>query len=136
MTGAPIDLLAECEAHGIRLALAGDGGLTIDAPQYALTPDLLDRLKSHKVELLAMLRPALALPAPPKGNSQIPVQKLPKPKPICRCGSTTWRDTPIHDQQSIRRDCAECGRFLDFPVWYGKAMQNKTSDPENFHANH
>lgn len=55
MTGAPsilADLLAECDSHGIRLALADDGGLTIDAPQLALTPDLLDRLKAQKAALL------------------------------------------------------------------------------------
>ena len=52
------DLLTDCHAHGIRLALADGGGLEIDAPPDALTPDLLDRLKAHKVELLEMLRPA------------------------------------------------------------------------------
>jgi hypothetical protein len=51
------DLLAECDAHGIRLALADGGGLEIDAPQNALTPKLLSRLKAHKADLLAMLRP-------------------------------------------------------------------------------
>ncbi|MCC7476206.1 MAG: hypothetical protein IT425_12490 [Pirellulales bacterium] len=36
MNGTPsplADLLAECDAQGIRLLLADDGGLTIDAPQ-------------------------------------------------------------------------------------------------------
>ena len=42
---------------GIRLLVAGNGGLTIDAPQDTLTPDLLGRLKAHKAELLALLRP-------------------------------------------------------------------------------
>jgi hypothetical protein len=55
------DLLADCNAQGIRLALADGGGLEIDAPQDALTPDLLARLKAHKADLLAMLRPALDL---------------------------------------------------------------------------
>ncbi len=50
------DLLADCDAHGIRLALADGDGLEIDAPQNALTPDLLGRLKSHKADLLAILR--------------------------------------------------------------------------------
>ncbi len=50
------DLLADCDAHGIRLALADGGGLEIDAPQDALTPDLLARLKAHKAELLAAHR--------------------------------------------------------------------------------
>lgn len=61
MTGAPsilFDLLAECRARGIRLLNTGDGGLTIDAPQFALTPDLLDRLTALKGDVLAMLRAA------------------------------------------------------------------------------
>ena len=55
------DLLADCDAHGIRLALAEGGGLEIDAPQDALTPGLLGRLKAHKADLLVMLRPAAEL---------------------------------------------------------------------------
>jgi hypothetical protein len=58
MTGVPLviaDLLAECHSRGIRLIQADSGGLEIDAPQAALTPDLLDRLKAHKGELLASL---------------------------------------------------------------------------------
>ena len=59
MTSLP-ELLADCDARNIRLAATGDGGLTIDAPQDALTPDLMGRLKAHKGELLAILRPAVA----------------------------------------------------------------------------
>ena len=61
MSGEPsqlADLLADCNVHGIRLALADGGGLEVDAPQDALTPDLLARLKAHKGELLDMLKPA------------------------------------------------------------------------------
>ena len=36
-----------------------------------------------------------------------------------RCGSTQYHDVPIHNGKSIRRDCARCGRFLDFPAWHG-----------------
>jgi hypothetical protein len=106
------DLLAECEAQGIRLLPADRGGLTIDAPHDALTPELTERLRRHKAELVAQLRPKYSLeprraaPATPK-------------KSICRCGSTTWADVPIHDGQSTRRDCAGCGRFIDFARWYG-----------------
>jgi hypothetical protein len=126
MTGAPIDLLAECEAHGIRLTLAGDGGLAIDAPQDALTPDLLGRLKAHKAELLAMLRPTPEpLPNGEIGQNRTPIKEKRAPaKPVCRCGGTTWRDVTLHhaphNGTTIRRDCGRCGRFLDFPVWYGK----------------
>ena len=100
----PVKLLAECDARGIRLCLADDSRLSIDAPQATLTPDLLEQLKAYKAELLTLLEPV----------------------PVCRCGSTTWRDVSIHEGQSVRRDCKRCGRFLDFPIWYGKnTLQNE-----------
>lgn len=49
------DLLADCDAHGIRLALAAGGGLEVDAPQVALTPDVLARIQAHKRELLTLV---------------------------------------------------------------------------------
>ena len=111
------ELLADCDAHGIRLLAASDGGLTIDAPQDALTPDLIGRLKAHKGELLGLLRPMPDVaPVPPMAIRDAPTTPA---KPICRCGATTWRDLPIHNGQSVRRDCGGCGRFIDFPVWYG-----------------
>jgi hypothetical protein len=100
------NLLADCNAHGIRLLVAGNGGLTIDAAQDALTPNLLERLKTHKAELLALLRPTPEM-TPAKSA-----------KAVCRCGSTSWRDVPIHNGQSVRRDCSRCGRFIDFSIWY------------------
>ena len=103
------DLLADCDAHGIRLTAASDVGLTIDAPQGTLTPELIGRLKAHKAALLTLLWPTPDL-APTRPA-----------KAVCRCGATTWRDVPIHGGQSIRRDCGQCGRFIDFPFWHGKA---------------
>ncbi|MBA3482616.1 MAG: hypothetical protein H0T51_12450 [Pirellulales bacterium] len=58
MNGAPsplADLMAECDAQGIRMLLADGPGLTIDAPQGVLTPGLLDLLKANKAELLAAI---------------------------------------------------------------------------------
>jgi hypothetical protein len=100
-------LLAECEARGIVLLPSEGMALTIDAPASALTPELVARLKALKVELLTLLLPAAApaMPAPAV--------------PVCRCGSTSWRDVPIHGGQSLRRDCGRCGRFIGFPVWRG-----------------
>ncbi|HUY88705.1 MAG TPA: hypothetical protein VMV10_08220 [Pirellulales bacterium] len=134
-------LLTDCEARGIRLLPAGDGGLTIDAPQGALTAEQIARLKAFKRELLALLRPAAdAKPAqsasasdstkvsagrglcenhdlaPPAATENPPAERA---AAVCRCGATTWRDVPIHGGRSIRRDCARCGRFIDFPIWYG-----------------
>jgi hypothetical protein len=33
-----------------------------------------------------------------------------RPDAICPCGSNQWRDVTIYGGQSIRRDCAGCGR--------------------------
>jgi hypothetical protein len=41
----------------------------------------------------------------------------------CRCGSTEFRDFPIHDGQSTRRDCGQCGRFIAFVRWYGRIVE-------------
>jgi hypothetical protein len=43
---------------------------------------------------------------------------------ICdRCGSTEFRDFPIHDGASVGRDCAHCRRTWGFPVWYGQPSE-------------
>src|SRR5262245_8737497 len=118
MTG-PTNLLAECEARGVRLIPAGPSDLTVRGPKRALTPDLIERLKAHKAELLNVLRPAQA-----GGDSRAAATMLAlaPPKPVCRCGSTRWRDAPIHNGQSLRRDCGRCARFIDFPVWRGRIL--------------
>ena len=101
------ELLIACKARDIWLTPADDDRLNSDAPPGVLTAELVDTLKAHKSELLDLLR-----------GPTVPDQ--PKAKAVCRCGSTTWQDFPIHRGQSVRRDCGRCGRFLDFPVWYGK----------------
>ena len=88
------DLLTECAAKGIRLLPADYDRLTIDGPSHAITPEIVAGLTAHKAEILATR---------------------------CRCGSTTFRDVPIHKGRSIRRDCVRCGHFVAFLVWYGKA---------------
>ena len=70
------ELVADCGAHGIRLLATGDGGLTIDAPQGALMPDLIRRLKAHKGELLELLRPTLP------GAPAVPTVDTPSAAPI------------------------------------------------------
>jgi hypothetical protein len=120
------ELLAECEGHGIRL-LPHSGGLTIDARPGALTRDLLDRLKASKAELMAQLRPSSQGVLP--GGVWLPELRAKRQRattPACRCGSTTWRDVPIHSGLSLRRDCGRCGRFIDFPIWHGNdALHNE-----------
>ncbi len=181
------DLLVELEQRGVRIEAHGDR--LRYSPQSAVTDGLLEQLKLHKAELLALRRPAAEvapiyradaaavwqaaldrlegdplfsvdlmgvlrsadvrwaspevpgeatgtpddqndLAARPSGDAteRSPVSATPRdtPKPMCRCGSTTWRDVPIHGGQSVRRDCARCRRFIEFPVWYGKdTLQNE-----------
>jgi hypothetical protein len=109
------ELLAELESLGIRVE--ADGDRLRYHPRSAATSDVLDRLKTHKAALLAVLRPSpaenLALPADATEATVMPTSA------VCRCGSTKWRDVPIHGGQTIRRDCARCGRFIDFPIWHG-----------------
>lgn len=110
------ELLADLERLGITIEARGDR--LRYSPISAVTPELIDRLKSHKAELLAMMLPTpLAALTPPVAISAAPVEPT---KAFCRCGSATWRDVPIHGGVSLRRDCGRCGRFLDFPVWYAK----------------
>jgi hypothetical protein len=91
------DLLAEC--YALDIVLQPDGNqLDIDAPRGTLTSDLMARLREHKAELLVLLR------SPPS----------------CRCGASVWRDVQIHNGKSVRRDCAGCGRFIEFALWYGE----------------
>jgi len=43
----------------------------------------------------------------------------PRPGECRRCRSTAVRDVPIHNGQSVRRDCAVCARFVGFMLWSG-----------------
>ena len=105
-------LLATCDSLGIRLLPDVDGGLSIDAPQDALKPELLQQLVANKADLLEHL-------AAEQLRAVIPTSATGAAIAVCRCGSTTWRDVPVHDGRSTRRDCARCGRFIDFSRWYG-----------------
>jgi hypothetical protein len=45
--------------------------------------------------------------------------------PVCRWHPTSGVvDHLIHRGQSVRRDCAECGKFVAFTVWYGQPGRN------------
>lgn len=55
MTYGPLDLLATCHVMKIRVGLSPPGELVIDAPEGGLSPNLLDRLRASKGDLLAAL---------------------------------------------------------------------------------
>ena len=54
------DLLAELDQRGI--TIEAHGGRLRYSPRSAVTPDLADRMKAHKGELLALLRPKTEAP--------------------------------------------------------------------------
>ena len=77
-----------------------------------------------------------SLPAPvlPSIDSEPPQNPVGEASAVClpqspdepevtlcdRCGCSRMKDIPIHGGRSIRRDCARCGRFKNFSVWYGE----------------
>lgn len=120
------ELLMDLGRLGIRLE--ADGERLRYRPQSALTPDLLGRLKAHKGELLTLLLRASDFDVDNALNAEPApiIDPATTTEQICRCGSTMWRNVPIHDGRSVRRDCGRCGRFIEFPIWYGnETLQNE-----------
>lgn len=50
--------LSELLKLGIIASIGGDGGLQLDAPKGALTPELIERIRQHKPGLIAEIRVA------------------------------------------------------------------------------
>jgi len=77
-------------------------------------------------EALALLRQSSEDESVPEIVEDKASQNSQVPTPVCRCGSTTWRDVvlldPPHNGTSVRRDCARCDRFLEFVTWYGEPV--------------
>ena len=115
-------LMAELARRGVRLEAAGDSLRFF--PREAVSPELLAALRACKPELLALLRPDEPI-ASTETTKPIPPEATPPrlAARVCRCGSLTWRDIALryapHNGETVRRDCAHCRRFLDFPRWYG-----------------
>lgn len=103
MTDATIELLVECEAHGIRLALAKDGGVTIDAPRHALTSDLVDRLKARKAELLAMLQP----------ESEAALDELADAQTVGKAALARLNVAPSFPSRVVEALREACARWID-----------------------
>lgn len=126
MNSSPLSLAAlfrECEKRGIELRPTNDGCVAINGPKSDLTPELLEVLRTRKPEILLVLHAELELDQvrAPAARQEFAAKPRRPANTACRCGSTEWKDTPIHDGQSIRRDCRRCGRFLGFPQWYGRS---------------
>jgi hypothetical protein len=130
------DLLDRLHAHGCKVECLPDG-VTLRAAcpscRMAGALDLSEgtdglpviRSRCNCLDPLAALEGLEAVPLSEFRKPKTPPPPR-KPKPrkpdvVCPCGSTQWRDVPIHGGRSIRRVCARCGRFIAFPLWYGRA---------------
>lgn len=114
------DLLADVARLGIKLEAHGDR--LRYCPRSAVTPELIEHLTAHKAELLAML------PTPRMAPDSLPKPEAPA-VPVCRCGSTSWRDVPIHGGQSLRRDVSGARGSSTFR--FGTEKQERILDKWN-----
>jgi len=106
MGTAATDLLTDLGRLGVELV--ADGDRLRYRPQSALTPDLADRLRSHKAELLAILgstvRPEAAnLPIGP-GASIRWEESIDPPDPCPGCGGLVFWWNVLGDRRCMKCD--------------------------------
>jgi hypothetical protein len=137
-------LLSELRQLGIKLETRGSRLRYF--PKSGLTPALIERVKAHKSELIDLVtgdnqkseqvvdggfRPTVVTRDGKVRivtdvetdfyNSLIELKNKPSVKwQRGSCRHSKFQDIPIHGGQSTRRDCARCGRFIEFPIWYGQ----------------
>ena len=118
-----VALMHDLARLGIRLE-AHSGKLRYH-PRSQVPAELAGRMRVHRSELMEILRAEAPVDEMPDGHLAHDLRDLhggvlhgQHELTVCRCGSDRYRDVPIHAGQSVRRDCARCGRFLDFPKWY------------------
>lgn len=130
------DLLHSLTVAGMSLAV-DDGELKVRGEVQSLTPSQRDALIANKPTLLAMLQPPdddrvfreamayfdeLAAEMATHANvaERLFLSPAPMVKPCGRCGGDRCYLAMIHGGKSLRRDCAACGHFIDFPAWYDR----------------
>ncbi len=119
-----VQLIARCKEKDVWLDVGNNGKIIVNAPERALTVELLDQIRARKADLIELLSHSTSISVEEQASEVLNSRQgtTKKPEPLCRCGGTTWNDVLIHGGQSVRRDCGKCGRFLDFPIWYGKTI--------------
>jgi hypothetical protein len=106
-------------ARQVLKATSAIGGGPLDHAKSPARPELAEGPKTHEMELPAVLGHAGGPGARDQGQPGLGTDQ----RPCRRCGSPEYIDVPIHNGQSVRRDCARCGRFIAFVLWYGRLMQ-------------
>ena len=120
-----VEALLALHSAGGRMRVV-DGRLQVDV-DIELAESVWQTIKAHRGELVASLagdRPLWGdAPIWPDRPADRPAGPSPDGIDRCgRCGSTETVDSTIHDGASVRRDCAACGRFWKFTLWYGVVM--------------
>jgi hypothetical protein len=130
-------VLSERQQGALDTAMPASGAtLAVEAVRVGPTSDVtavwqavLDRLRGDPLfppDLLNAMRGASVRWGSEPAQNMAEANELGNAaKPVCRCGSTRWRDVRIHGGQSVRRDCRKCRKFIAFPVWYGRATRQK-----------
>jgi hypothetical protein len=90
------EILTELHDRGVRIELRPHGGVRL-VPARLIDPDLLNRIRAHKTELLIMLR---------KEQEQAETNRLAR--------ADGWRPLPepSHSAYSILETCQRCGVAL------------------------
>ena len=138
MTAA--SLLANLTFRGVVLTKV-DGDIQIQSPKGELTDNDIQIIKDHKPELIDLLTVpsrwgeyhdaiahAFANPSTreeigplwmtePDGFGPCEFHETTLPGDCDHCGSDQHKDYSIHGGRSIRRDCANCGRFIQWQKW-------------------
>lgn len=107
LTTPPCYLLDDCNAEAERQAI-----------QFADTPEALAPLK-RAMEFFEQLADDMRWHNP-EALSQIVLEPEPQETPCRRCQGQETYLAIIHTGESLRRDCASCGRFIDFPSWHNR----------------
>lgn len=112
----PKAILAAIRTAGGNVTNVGDR-LVLDLPDD-LDEALLDELDRSRDDVLAHLQRTDWEDPFPRHRDR---HDLPAGVACCdRCGATETVDRPACGGQSTRQDCARCGRFRKFSIWYGR----------------
>jgi hypothetical protein len=111
----PSEILAILSAANVTVFASG-GRLRYLAGPGEYTDSLKKLVADNRIALVARLQGL-------SSQGTLSASKLSPCNP-CICGSTEVAGFPIHSGKSVRCDCAKCGRFISFPVWYGKRMKD------------
>lgn len=106
------DLVADLTARGVTI-VATSGRLRFH-PMSLITSDDLHQLQLNKQAILNYVQSD-------ENERMNPFARITPSSRCDLCSSPEFLEVSIHDGESLRRECARCGRFMGWPLWYGAA---------------